>query len=140
MRENTRCEVEEPMSTPTLRTTISSSSTSERPVEEKKMRPPSSSSVMIRAAVLAASGAKDSVCSLSQRERGGVRGCDLSRGFEPPHPNPLPFGERERTEFAACSVDQKRDVESRAREFRHHRALLVEIGLHPARHALGLEL
>src|SRR5215470_1489542 len=48
MRENTRCEVEEPMSTPTLKTTISSSSTSERPVEEKKMRPPCASSVMSR--------------------------------------------------------------------------------------------
>src|SRR5262249_49372239 len=49
MRENTRCEVEDPISTPTLRTTISSSSTSERPVLEKKMRPPSaSSSVMSR--------------------------------------------------------------------------------------------
>src|SRR5687767_8840753 len=40
MRENTRCEVDEPMSTPTLSTTIWSSSSSERPVEEKKMRPP----------------------------------------------------------------------------------------------------
>src|SRR5262249_51712589 len=39
MRENTRCEVEEPISTPTLSTTISSSSTSERPVLLKKMRP-----------------------------------------------------------------------------------------------------
>src|SRR5947208_15398403 len=48
MRENTRCEVEEPISTPTLRTTISSSSTSERPVLEKKIRPPTSSSVIVR--------------------------------------------------------------------------------------------
>src|SRR5205814_846151 len=47
MRENTRCEVDEPMSTPTLRTTISSSSTSERPVLEKKMRPPTCSSVLL---------------------------------------------------------------------------------------------
>ena len=31
MRENTRCEVDEPISTPTLRTTISSSSTSDAP-------------------------------------------------------------------------------------------------------------
>src|SRR5262249_3690741 len=84
MRENTRCEVEEPISTPTLRTAISSSSTSERPVEEKKMRPPSAS------------------FSVMTRER-----------FVPP---------------------------SRAHEFRHHGALLVEVGLHPARHALGLEL
>src|SRR3979409_1508654 len=29
---------------------------------------------------------------------------------------------------------------SRAPEFRHHRALLVELALHPARHVLGLEL
>src|SRR5262245_1957846 len=43
MREKTRCEVDEPISTPTLSTTISSSSTSERPVLVKKMRPPSSS-------------------------------------------------------------------------------------------------
>src|SRR5262245_28511086 len=48
MRENTRCEVDEPMSTPTLSTTISSSSTSERPVLEKKMRPPICSSVVIQ--------------------------------------------------------------------------------------------
>src|SRR5215203_3762998 len=44
MRENTRCDVDDPMSTPTLRTTISSSSTSERPVLEKKTRPPTASS------------------------------------------------------------------------------------------------
>src|SRR5262245_18205711 len=43
MRENTRCEVDEPMSTPTDSTTTWSSSSSERPVEEKKMRPPLSS-------------------------------------------------------------------------------------------------
>ena len=49
MRENTRCEVDEPMSTPTLSTTISSSSSSERPVEEKKTRPPWSSSVIVGA-------------------------------------------------------------------------------------------
>jgi hypothetical protein len=42
-----------------------------------------------------------SVCSLSHRERGGVRGYGLSIGLEPPHPNPLPNGERERTEIAA---------------------------------------
>src|SRR5690349_19228953 len=41
MRENTRCEVDEPMSTPTLSTQIWSSSASVRPVEEKKMRSPS---------------------------------------------------------------------------------------------------
>src|ERR1700730_3919819 len=44
MRENTRCEVDEPISTPTLSTTISSSSTSERPVLEKNIRPPALSS------------------------------------------------------------------------------------------------
>jgi hypothetical protein len=47
MRENTRCEVDEPMSTPTLSTTISSSPSSERPVEEKKTRPPWSSVVIV---------------------------------------------------------------------------------------------
>src|SRR6478672_8532501 len=47
MRENTRCEVEEPISTPALSTTISSSSTSDRPVLVKKMRPPSSSSAIM---------------------------------------------------------------------------------------------
>src|SRR5438552_12550679 len=47
MRENTRCEVEEPISTPTLSTTTSSSSTSERPVLEKKIRPPCASSSAI---------------------------------------------------------------------------------------------
>jgi hypothetical protein len=47
--------------------------------------------------------AKGSLCSLSHRERGGVRGFALTMGFEPPHPNPLPKGERERTESTACS-------------------------------------
>src|SRR5580658_8780281 len=46
MRENTRCEVDEPMSTPTESTHNSSSSPNVRPVEEKKMRPPWASSVM----------------------------------------------------------------------------------------------
>src|SRR5262245_2099484 len=46
MRENTRCDVEEPISTPTVRRQISSSSASVRPVLEKKMRPPSASSVI----------------------------------------------------------------------------------------------
>src|SRR5437868_6406168 len=55
MRENTRCEVDEPMSTPTLSTTISSSSTSERPVEVKKMRPPWDSS-SITVAILSRAG------------------------------------------------------------------------------------
>jgi hypothetical protein len=55
--------------------------------------------------------AAGSLCSLSHRERGGVRGFALSMGFEPPHPNPLPKGERERTEFAACllSFPRKRE-------------------------------
>src|SRR6266568_9075920 len=83
MRENTRCEVDEPISTPTLKTTISSSSTSERPVLEKKMRPPSASSPLMTPERIAPS--------------------------------------------------------SGAHEFRHHRAFPVEVGLHPARHALGLE-
>jgi hypothetical protein len=41
--------------------------------------------------------AAGSLCPLSHRERVGVRGCVLSMGFEPPHPNPLPNGEREHT-------------------------------------------
>lgn len=40
---------------------------------------------------------------LSHRDSGGLRGYDLD-GFEPPHPNPLPDGEREPTEIAARSV------------------------------------
>src|SRR5215470_2276907 len=40
MRENTRCEVDDPMSTPTESTHSSSSSPKVRPVLEKKMRPP----------------------------------------------------------------------------------------------------
>src|SRR5580692_10153650 len=44
MRENTRCEVDEPMSTPTESTHSSSSSPKVRPVEEKKMCPPCASS------------------------------------------------------------------------------------------------
>gem|GEM_PF-5238328 len=39
--------------------------------------------------------------SLSHRERGGVRGFGLSFPHHPPHPNPLPSGEREPAEFAA---------------------------------------
>jgi hypothetical protein len=42
-----------------------------------------------------------SACSLSQRESGGVRGFALSFPHDPPHPNPLPSGEREPAEFAA---------------------------------------
>src|SRR5882757_4157227 len=37
-------------------------------------------------------------------ERGGVRDYGPSMGFEPPHPNPLPDGEREFTEFVAPAV------------------------------------
>ena len=33
-----------------------------------------------------------------------VRGKNLSMGFDPPHPRPLPCGERERAEFAALFV------------------------------------
>ena len=53
--------------------------------------------------LIAVSSALDasSLCSLSLRERGGVRGYGLSIGFDPPHPNPLPAGERERTALAA---------------------------------------
>src|ERR1700744_1187448 len=40
MREKTRCEVDEPISTPTESTHNSSSSPKVRPVLEKKMRPP----------------------------------------------------------------------------------------------------
>jgi hypothetical protein len=42
------------------------------------------------------------VGSLSHRERGGVRGYDFD-GCDPPHPSPLPNGERERTEIMARS-------------------------------------
>src|SRR5580704_3914822 len=48
IRENTRCDVDEPMSTPTESTHNSSSSPNVRPVEEKKTRPPWDSSVMMR--------------------------------------------------------------------------------------------
>src|SRR6202040_1400711 len=43
MRENTRCEVDEPISTPTESTPSSPSSPKVRPVEEKKIRPPCAS-------------------------------------------------------------------------------------------------
>src|SRR5262249_35076650 len=43
MRANTRWEVDEPMSTPTLSRRISSSPSSVRPALEKKTRPPGSS-------------------------------------------------------------------------------------------------
>jgi hypothetical protein len=42
-----------------------------------------------------------SAASLSHRERVGVRGYGLSMGSEPPHPNPLPNGERERAQIGA---------------------------------------
>src|SRR5262245_31459972 len=102
MRENTRCEVDEPISTPTLRMTISSSSTSERPVLEKKMRPPSASPFVM------------------------TRWCPgrVLDGY------PAGTREPERTSVPA----------SRAHEFRHDGALLVELGLHPARHAFRLKL
>src|ERR1700677_2738384 len=48
MREKTRCEVEEPISTPTESTHNSSSSPKVRPVLEKKMRPPWDSSSVMR--------------------------------------------------------------------------------------------
>src|SRR5262245_52826819 len=37
-------------------------------------------------------------------ERGGVRGDRSLDTFEPPHPNPLPSGEREHTERVALSL------------------------------------
>jgi len=49
------------------------------------------------------------VGSLSHWERGGVRGYALSMGFEPPHPNPLPSGERELTQVAASSFTHNRE-------------------------------
>src|ERR1700730_3495766 len=44
-----------------------------------------------------------SVCSLSHKEKDGVRGLGLSRDPISPHPNPLPTEERERTEYAALA-------------------------------------
>src|SRR5580698_6815328 len=46
MREKTRCEVDEPISTPTESTQSSASSPNVRPVLEKKTRPPWSPSLM----------------------------------------------------------------------------------------------
>src|SRR5438105_11034948 len=43
MRENTRCDVDDPISPPTDRMTISSSPSRVRPLLEKKIRPPSAS-------------------------------------------------------------------------------------------------
>src|SRR5262245_18223323 len=53
MRENTRCDVDEPMSTPTLSRRTSSSVSRVRPVDEKKIRPPWSS-LLIRCGIPAA--------------------------------------------------------------------------------------
>jgi hypothetical protein len=52
------------------------------------------------------------VRSLSHRERGGVRGFGLSMGFEPPHPTPLPNGERESTKVAAIAFPEYGTSES----------------------------
>src|SRR5690349_21639519 len=59
MREKTRCEVDDPISTPTESTQSSSSSPKVRPVLEKKMRPPISS-VMRAASRVRHSGAERS--------------------------------------------------------------------------------
>src|SRR5262245_18062448 len=42
----------------------------------------------------------------STAEGGRVRGIGSLDSFEPPHPNPLPCGERERAEFAASARGQ----------------------------------
>src|SRR5262249_61307691 len=44
------------------------------------------------------------LCARSHRERGGVGGYAPQLGFDPPHPNPLPAGEREHTERVAYSL------------------------------------
>jgi hypothetical protein len=54
------------------------------------------------------SEAPSSACSLSHRERGGVRGYSLSIVPNPLTPPLLPCGEREQTEFAAASVFLRR--------------------------------
>ena len=41
---------------------------------------------------------------LPVREKDRVRGLQLLDRLEPPHPNPLPNGERERAEFVAWQI------------------------------------
>jgi hypothetical protein len=53
---------------------------------------------------LTADFAASSVCSLSHRERGGVRGHSLSMAGNPLTPTLSPNGERERAEFAASVI------------------------------------
>jgi hypothetical protein len=54
--------------------------------------------------VAQANFAAGSVCSLSHRERGGVRGYSLSIACNPLTPALSPNGERERTEYSAPVV------------------------------------
>src|SRR5258705_8689653 len=142
MRENTRCEVEEPMSTPTLKTTISSSSTSERPVEEKKTRPPCASSVMRRVQrcrvgkgdgyAFPSGKASRAPCpralawSASFHHAWARRTHGLAMGEAVPAPLP--------TLQEVCAFVL------RTHELRHYRAFLVEVGFHPVHRAFGLEL
>src|ERR1700683_3523128 len=121
MRENTRWEVEEPISTPTLNMKISASPSRLRPVGEKKNRPPASSVSMfiqfpIRSALspqkcrspahgLSASP-RPACGERSDREAIRVRGrfgeAEALRLVEkPPHPDPLPArGAREQHRLA----------------------------------------
>src|SRR5262245_45916696 len=141
MRENTRCEVEEPMSTPTLSTTISSSSTSERPVEEKKMRPPWASSVMLRI----------QRCRVG---KGGGYACPSGKDYRAPCPRVLASSTSLHDGVGTAYDSTCRAVKpcqrlcppydspilSRTHEFRHYGALLVEVILHPVLRAFRLEL
>src|SRR5229473_8608814 len=133
MRENTRCEVEEPISTPTLSTTISSSSTKERPVEEKKVRPPSASSVIARVP----GECSGRPCASGTRP-GTQRTSREAQYWE--HPSwcagsRLSLARWQRANFAVSRARSagtrapERTIahELRAHEFRHHRALLVEV-------------
>src|SRR3954447_13329685 len=117
MRENTRCDVDEPISTPTLSTTISSSSTSERPVLEKNTRPPTASSV-ISINVPQSSGHSQLSCPA---EAGHPVVTVLSMGA-----GRARFPCAVITGSSACADDDSQSG-SGADEFRHHGALLVEV-------------
>src|SRR5579864_1451054 len=72
MRENTRCEVDEPISTPTESTHNSSSSPKVRPVEEKNMRPPWASpwaSSVMKSSLSSSAKADDPVTADNREQR-----------------------------------------------------------------------
>src|SRR5262249_41946290 len=138
MRENTRCEVEEPISTPTLSTTISSSSTSERPVEEKKTRPPSASSALMTSRSCPGRQERGRLAERMETRDPAQESRSASSGFLPRPEAWVPALARAQQPCSTAPLaalarpghENQREWQQhllRAHEFRHHRALLVKV-------------